>query len=292
MIPDWETTEVFFSALLPVRHPDFWSRFAGLLAGTGVEPRLLAGTRDVWARDFMPVQVAASEFVLFQYRPDYLHDNAELVTPDEARQAVPLGARLCTSDINLDGGNVVASSDKAILTEKVYKENPEHARPALREELAAILRANCIFIPKEPYDVIGHADGVVRFIDEEVVVVNDYRELDRGYGARLEADLRRHGLTVERLPHFRTDEVVDGIPSAAGNYVNFLRVGKLVIVPAYGVPQDDLACETLELLLPGARVMPLRCGDLAREGGVLNCVAWAIRTEPTRSSPARLPAGR
>ena len=117
----------------------------------------------------------------------------------------------------------------------------------------------------------------VRFLDEDRVVVNDDRESDPGYCGRREAVLRRHGLAVERLTYFQTDEEHDGLPSAAGCYVNFLRVGGLVVVPAYGVPQDDLACRTLERLLPGATVVPLRCEGLAREGGVLNCVAWTVR---------------
>jgi agmatine deiminase len=124
--------------------------------------------------------------------------------------------------------------------------------------------------------VFGHADGVVRFLDEDRIVVNDYREEHPDYGEGLEAALRQHGLAVERLPYAPTGEVHDGIPSAAGCYVNFLRVGRLVVVPAFGVPQDDEACRTLERLLPGARIEPLRCEELAKKGGVLNCVAWTV----------------
>jgi agmatine deiminase len=120
------------------------------------------------------------------------------------------------------------------------------------------------------------------------VIVNDYREILPDFGERLEAVLRRRGLAVERLPHFQVNERHNGISSAAGNYVNFLQVGRLVVVPAYGVPQDDLAWRTLERLLPGARVVPLRCEGLAREGGVLNCVSWGVRTRPPCSSPGDL----
>ena len=279
MIPDWDTDAVHFSDLLPVRQPDLWTRLVAILDAIGVGYRLVEGTRDIWVRDFMPVQVAAGDFVLFRHEPDYLRGHEHLVTPDEIRCLVSPGSRLRRCGINLDGGNVVASTKLAILTDKVYRENPGRERSGLRTELAEVLRANVVFIPKEPYDMIGHADGVVRFVRDGAVVVNDYREVDPGYGKRLEAALRRHGLAIERLPHFRVEEEHDGIPSAVGNYVNFLRVSSLVVVPAYGVMQDDLACRTLERLLPGATVVPLRCEELAREGGVLNCVAWTTRTD-------------
>lgn len=283
MIADWHTNSVHFSALLPARHPALWSRLVAVLDKVRVPHGLIEGTRDVWVRDFMPVQVTTDEFVLFDYWPDYLSGHEHLVTPEEARGQVPPGGKLRRCGINLDGGNVVASAKTAVLTDKVYRENPSRDREKLRAELAEVLGAGAVVIPKEPYDVIGHADGVVRFVGDGVAVVNDYREVDPGFGERLESVLRRHGITVERLPHFRVEEEHDGIPSVVGNYANYLRIGKLVIIPAYGVPQDDLACRTLERLLPGASVVPLRCEELAKEGGVLNCVGWTVRSPESDS---------
>ncbi|HTU18695.1 MAG TPA: agmatine deiminase family protein [Gemmataceae bacterium] len=277
MIPDWQTDLVFFSDLLQARHPDLLQGLVRILDEAGVGHRLLGGTRDIWARDYMPVQAAKGDFVLFRYEPSYLDDDEESVTPEEARRAVPTGTKLRPSGINLDGGNVVASSTRAILTAQVYWENPEYDRPALRQELAHVLQAECILVCGDPDDVFGHADGVVRFLDEGRVVVNDYREEHLDYGEGLEAALSRHGLAVERLPYAPTDEEHDGIPSAVGCYLNFLRVGQLVVMPAFGLPQDDLACRTLERLLPGAGVVPLRCEGLASKGGVLNCVSWTVK---------------
>ncbi len=283
MIPDWQTDRVYFSALLPTRHPDLWSRLTTVLKTAGVGYRLLEGTRDVWVRDFMPVQTGTGEFVLFRYRPDYLAGRPDLTTPDAVRGAVPLGTiRAC--GLNLDGGNVVADDSTAVLMDKVYRENPNRPRSALRAELARLLRAEVVVLPREPGDVIGHADGVVRFVADGLAVVNDYRASAPGYGARLEAALRRLGLELERLPYLAVDEAQEGIPSAVGNYVNFLRIGRLVLVPAYGAPQDDPACRTLERLLPGASVVPVRCEGLAGDGGVLNCVAWCVRIEGARQT--------
>ena len=51
-----------------------------------------------------------------------------------------------------------------------------------------------IFIPQEPGDVTGHADGVVRFIDGDSVVVNDYRRVDPEYGDFCSLRLTEAGL--------------------------------------------------------------------------------------------------
>jgi agmatine deiminase len=226
----------------------------------------------------MPVQVGHRDFVKFRYEPGYLQDCEWLTTDAATCCSVPHLRNLCLSNINLDGGNIVGTGTRAILTEKVFRENRQRGRQELELELERLLRAQCVFIPQEPGDEIGHADGVVQVLDQQTVVIHDHRNVNPNYGERLAALLRRHGFRVKELPYFCTDEVVDGIPSAVGNYVNFLRVEGLIVVPAYGVPEDEIAARKLESLLPDTRIVPLRCERLARKGGVLNCVSWTIRT--------------
>jgi agmatine deiminase len=127
-------------------------------------------------------------------------------------------------------------------------------------------------------DWIGHPDGVVRFLDDDWVVINDYSEVDPTYGDELVRILGRHRLQVEVLPYIVDAEPRRGeIGSAVGNRVNFLRVGNLVVMPVYGIPQDDAAIRKMETFLPGTDVVPLPSSELAREGGVGNCVSWTIR---------------
>ena len=63
MIPDWETDGVYFSRLLAKRDRTLYGRLTKVLTDHGVQVRLLEGTRDVWARDYCPVQVTKSSFV-------------------------------------------------------------------------------------------------------------------------------------------------------------------------------------------------------------------------------------
>ena len=278
MIPDWKTNCVYFSGLLPDRHPRLWEQLAGILRKHRIPTRLIDGTRDLWARDYCPVQVEPRGFVNFRYHPDYLHDCQHLITPAMiCRQFQDLGSCRQTRTI-LDGGNVVAAECRAILTSKMYRENPKQEPKWLRSKLAKLLQVDqCLVVPEETGDPIGHSDGVVRFLEEDLVVVNDYSRVDPAYGHRLRDILVEHRLRIEKLPHFREDRSRDGIPSAVGNYVNFLRIGKLIVVPAYKTRQDDRACKTLERLCPQATVVPLDCIDVARTGGVLNCIAFTVR---------------
>jgi agmatine deiminase len=66
-----------------------------------------------------------------------------------------------------------------------------------------------------------------------------------------------------------------------GNFVNYLRVGELIVLPAYGLPEDAIALARLRSLCPDATVIPLDCKELAREGGVLQCTSWTTRFPAT-----------
>lgn len=50
-----------------------------------------------------------------------------------------------------------------------------------------------------------------------------------------------------------------------------------VIVSSYGMPEDVEAVQKLNRLCPEATVVSVPCLNLAREGGVLQCVSWTVR---------------
>lgn len=278
MIPDWEADGVFLADMLKVRHPDLFTQLHSVLTAYGVEVRLLTHVKDIWARDYCPVQVEPGEFVQFRYEPDYLKDHPEFRTGREVGDLFHELGECRHSDINLDGGNVVTSRSKVVVTDKIYRENPSWDRSKLRDELRRVLKVEeVIVIPKEPYDPIGHADAMIRFINNDAVLVNDYAEVDPAFGTRLVNVLCRHGLTIELLPYFHEQRTTDGIPSAAGCFANFLRTENVVIVPAYGSQHDHVALERLTSLLPKVPVVSLDATSLAREGGVFNCISASFR---------------
>ena len=124
---------------------------------------------------------------------------------------------------------------------------------------------------------ICDCDGLMRFLTEDLVVINDYSKVDPAYGRKLESVLLEFGLHVERMPFFDERRRTDGIDSAVGNYVNFLRVADLILLPAYGVRDDEKAFRRLESLCPQVTIVPVQSTKLARNGGILNCVSWTIR---------------
>ena len=77
MIPESLSNRVYFSALLPEVCPVTYSGLVEILDRYGVPHSLLEGTKDIWCRDYMPIQTIDNRFVLFCYEPDYLLDTAK-----------------------------------------------------------------------------------------------------------------------------------------------------------------------------------------------------------------------
>lgn len=281
IIADWDTNRVLIADRLVERHPELVRELEVLLREHGIPLQRISGAKDIWIRDYAPVQIGSGEFVQFRYEPDYLRGtHSHLITGPEAFTGLPFLKNIHRSRLILDGGNIVGAGGTAILTDKAFRENPDRSRDEMRNELRRTLGVgDLIVIPKEPYDVIGHADGMVRFLSPHCVIVNDYRSIDPAFGQRLESVLTRHLLHIERLPYCPEQNPRNGIASAVGNYVNFLRVAGLVVVPGYGLPEDQQVMEMLANLLPRERVVSLPCRDLAREGGILNCVTATIRQD-------------
>jgi agmatine deiminase len=275
MIADWDTSHVFFSDCLEPEEPVLFAGLHAILKGAAID--IIPGARDIWCRDFMPIQLDENRFCQFVYRPAYLRGFEERITPPERCRLPFMECR--QEPIVLEGGNVVAARSRVILTDKVYKENPSIERFRLRQRLEELFQAECIFIPKEPFDTVGHADAVVRFISEQRVLINDYASVDPSYGTRLRTVLEKKGLGVETLPlfHEKGNRHPGDLPSAVGIYINYLRVGDGVVIPAYGRPEDEVALTTIRRLLPSATVCQLACRSLAGKGGVLNCISWMIK---------------
>ena len=134
-----------------------------------------------------------------------------------------------------------------------------------------------IVIPVEPYDDVGHAEHRRRPVPRRRNR-RDQRLRGGRPGVRQAAKsaLRRAGLEWVEFPYLPEELRGDEPSSAVGCYANFLMVRGLVVLPSYGNGEDDPACRVIEENTSGLAVVPLDCRDLAREGGVLNCVTWTV----------------
>lgn len=183
MIADHEANIVYVADTLERRFPTIHVGLRTILGRHGIPLRTIPGTKDIWCQDYMPIQVAEDRFVQFRYSPDYLGGRYKPLRADgEIGPALAITRGCERSEIVLDGGNVVGWADKVIVCDKLFAENPRCKPSELLRRLEDLLGVEqVIVIPTEPGDVVGHADGVVRFVDAGTAVINCFESIDWRY---------------------------------------------------------------------------------------------------------------
>ena len=217
----------------------------------------------------MPVKTKSGKYISFRYEPSYLADDPQLRTDFKTDIAPHFTLPFTYSNINFDGGNVVFSPSKAkaVITDRVFSENTEYDKNALLLELENLLEAEIIIIPSLESDMTGHADGVVRFVNENTVIGNA-SPYKNGYEQKVKRALKKHGVSVMDFPYFDSSGI-----SAVGSYLNFLETDKHIFLPAFGDAQDETAVKCANEVF-NKKIIAVNINGIAKDGGVLNCISW------------------
>jgi hypothetical protein len=123
--------------------------------------------------------------------------------------------------LKLDGGNVVMNTKYVLCSEKVFRDNQEPIVGEIERLMATVFERRPIFVRTEKEDPTSHADGLLAFLHEEVLLVNDL--------SRLAPEIHAHNLSVLKnikcevvlLPYNPKGRKVRGWHPITGNYVNF-----------------------------------------------------------------------
>lgn len=272
---------VYMSELLMTKYPDACNRLIGILEKHSVKYAFLKGTKDIWCRDYMPVQTESGKFIQFKYNPSYLKGNKDW---EESRSDVEEVCRVNnihaqSSDINLDGGNVLICEGRAILSDRIFSENPDKTRNELIDELGKLLECEIIIIKalnSACEDFTGHADGMVRFVNKSTILGNrlsdDYKYIQDDRRKIIE----KYNLKYIDVPFFSTKDSKHR-DSAIGIYVNYLKVNNLIVVPVFGREEDQEAVDIIQKAFPDKVIETINYNEVAIEGGLLNCTTWVVR---------------
>ena len=244
-----------------------WANIKQSLEENGIPYGLLPNTKDLWARDYMPVY-SNGHYVSYVYNPDYLQNDKQYITDNIDDVFDFANDSKVSTKLIIDGGNVIVCGDKIIMTDKVLKENPELTKEEVIEEIERTFSAQLVLIPWDTYEEYGHADGMVRFVSDGHILLNQYKDID--------PELRQKLLDA-LSPYFsKISELEYGKASSTNSWahINYLQVGKFILVPQLGIMTDKLAIEQISRVFPDSKVIPVDVKGIVKNGGALNCVSW------------------
>jgi len=276
----------------------------------------LYNTRDVWARDYMPIQLTENIYLSFIYRPDYLADYIKCTTDWQLHKVHPqkqTQEEFLESDfvqmmpIILDGGNVVKAvvNNKPciIMCDKVLRENNVN-ETEFRDWWGRWWKDNfngtemqLVLLPWEGKEVnpIGHADGIVRYIGNNKVLMTNYADYDQIYGSDYSKLYRKKlseaGFDVIELSYldkldYGKDKMFRLLCKHSWCYINYLQVDNKILIPSLGYDVLDNEAKQqvkqtfntdVELIGVDMTSIVEDMNDNQNSGGALNCLTWTIR---------------
>lgn len=279
MITDNHTNTVYFSGLLPEKCPILNAHLTESLRQHGVSYAYLSGTKDIWCRDFMPIQIEEDRFVFYKYTPNYLQDKRWLrfqtdpvvVFNNEANKLQSYLDKSIVIDLIVDGGNVVKCGDTIVMTEKFFVENKDKTRSEVERILRDAFQCDIIFLPWDKNEIFGHSDGIVHYAGNNKVLLTNYNDISPYYYSRFRKALEKRFEVISLKYHTKRKH------ARSWAYINFLQVGNLILVPQLGLEEDKQALEQIGNALPGCDVVGIPAIEAVRKGGALNCISWNIK---------------
>ena len=246
---------------------------------------------DSWFRDNGPIfvsddddRVAAVKFAFNAWgnkSTDYSKDDRAPIALAEH-----LRMRQYSAPMILEGGSISVDGQGTLLTTEQCllnpNRNPNLGIDQIERLLSLYLGAEkVIWLGRGVEEDItdGHVDGVAGFAGPHLVIAASTKDSsDPNFGAltdnieRLESstDAKGRAIEVVRIIQPRPREV-EGIHITPG-YTNHYIGNGGVIVPSYGISEDQIALKTLRSVYPGHEVVGVDCSYIEIGGGAVHCI--------------------
>ncbi len=312
-ITDELTNKVYISNLLE-NCSGFEQKTAGADLKSEIESfcknnELLINTKDVWARDYMPIQLTKEIYLSYTYSPDYLVKSPQYVTNWQMHKVhanKSFNFLVVQMPIILDGGNVVKAivnnQPCMIMCKKVLREN-NVTEIAFREWWKDWWKDNfsgtemkLVLLPweGEKDNPIGHADGMVRYIGNGKVLMTNYLDFDKKYNEAF-GEIMKKTLekafgenNVEKLEYWdilKNDAHFFDLFEESWCYINYLQIGNRILLPSLGYNLlDKEAARQIGNAFNNKKHIDIIKVDMTsivrnpkgneNTGGALNCLTW------------------
>lgn len=247
---------------------------------------------DCWVRDTAPILGHLPDGSLGALQFAFNGWGGKYVIPHDDELGAWLARHVGATDVHcpltLEGGALEFDGKGTVLTTASCavnaNRNPGVSREAFEDTLRARVEVDRLIwleggLAHDHTD--GHVDMIARFAAQDTVLcMSATTGTPNARVLRGTAEtLRTEGLTVIELPPAPAVRDQNGAP-LPGTYCNFYIANGAVIVPAYGVPEDERALRVIADAFPGREPIGLLAYDLLCGGGVFHCV-----TQPEPLSP-------
>ena len=188
-------------------------------------------------------------------------------------------------DFVLEGGGVESNGDTLLLTTSATMHNPNRNSKLSSKQITTQLKeyfgVKEILYLKHGYlagdDTDSHIDTLARFVSQDTIMYVQSKDNTDEHFIELrcmEKELQNfaqsYQLKLIALP--MPDAIFYEDERLPATYANFLFINGAILVPTYGVKQDEIALEIFRTNFPSRKIIAIDCSVLIRQHGSLHCV--------------------
>jgi agmatine/peptidylarginine deiminase len=242
---------------------------------------ITAEVYDIWMRDFTTVNPQNPIQFTYTWASMTKKESRE-VQNSFVKIADHYGIQRVTTDLLIDGGNIVDNYVGKVITTTRFMEDNNLSYEEAVEELANLLNADEVAIIEADEEVLAHSDGMVSWIDDDVLLVNDYSD-DPSF---------RNMVMDELLAAFPTTTIIEvpveyttnppgeweGFESACGVNLNATVTFNNIYVPVFNMPHDQTAVSIIKENTT-KKVITINAEAVCPMGGSVRCLTWQLTGE-------------
>ena len=235
-------------------------------------------TDDIWLRDSGPTfvwrgaELIGVDWNFCGWGRKFAHENdrrvAERITSQ--RGTVRRLASIC-----LEGGGLETNGQGVVLSTKSValnaNRNPRLTLDGAGDEISRMTGATAVVWLAGGMandDTDGHVDTLARFVGSDTVLLQRLPQRDRENERANRVALDNAGLTVVELPR-------PSLPGVPASYANFYWCNSAVLMPVYGVPEDDEACAIVRAQVD-RDLIRIDSRALISQGGAIHCATQQV----------------
>jgi len=244
---------------------------------------IIADMYDIWMRDFTTIN--PEKPVQFVYTDASMSKKESITTQKQFSEfADSYDLDIQKTDYIIDGGNIVDNYAGKVVTTTRFLEDNNLSYDQWVEILQELLWATQVAIIEPDDEILAHADGMVAWIDDDVLAVNDYSQLDPEF----------HNIVLEELKYAFPDTKIITVPvefdetgwvdetkwiwSACGVNLNLVNTYSTLYVPVFG---NDYESEVLETIRNNTskKIVTIDAQWVCKYGGSVRCTVWQVAGE-------------
>jgi agmatine deiminase len=248
---------------------------------------------DTWARDHGGITILEAgqpvvlDFVFNGWGLKFAADKDNLLTAQLHRMGL-LKGEYRHGGMVLEGGGIESDGHGTLLTTEECllspNRNPHWSKAEIEAQLKACFGLERVLWLKNGFlsgdDTDSHIDTLARLCAPDTIAyvkcddpTDEHFEALRAMETELKAFRTAEGEPYQLVPLPWPDACyADNGHRLPATYANFLIINGAVLVPVYGVPQDEAALAALQPVFPDRSIIGVDCRVLIEQHGSLHCV--------------------